>query len=422
MHSSQQSSGFLKALGPGLMWAAAAIGVSHLVQSTRAGANYGFALVGIVLIANILKYPFFEFGPRYAAAKGESLLQGYRRLGKGWVVLFFILSLLTVFTIQAAVTVVTAALASPLTGIHLSPVTWSAILLGVCALLLVIGRFSLLDKLIKLIIILLTFSTVIAAIMAVLHGSNLKQGFEAPQLWDLAGFSFVVALVGWMPSAIDISVWHSIWSLERKKQTGHHPTLKQSLLDFNIGYFGTAILALLFLSLGAMVMYGSGASFSKSGSGFALQLIELYTSTLGEWSRPVILLAAFTTMFSTTLTCLDAIPRVLKQTTQLLFFPGNQDHDKSQMWLYWAFMLVVSIVALSLLTILKSGFTFMVDLATTLSFITAPVLSLMNYKVVTSPFMPVEAMPGRWLRIYSWTGILFASLFAIVFLFWKFIL
>ena len=34
-------------LQPGLLWAGAAIGVSHLVQSTRAGATFGFALLGL---------------------------------------------------------------------------------------------------------------------------------------------------------------------------------------------------------------------------------------------------------------------------------------------------------------------------------------------------------------------------------------
>ncbi len=49
----------IKIMGPGLLYAGAAIGVSHLVQSTRAGASFGFELVAIILIANILKYPFF---------------------------------------------------------------------------------------------------------------------------------------------------------------------------------------------------------------------------------------------------------------------------------------------------------------------------------------------------------------------------
>ena len=61
-----------KALGPGLLMAGAAIGVSHLVQSTRAGAVYGFGLLGLVLLANLAKYPAFRFGPAYAAATGTS--------------------------------------------------------------------------------------------------------------------------------------------------------------------------------------------------------------------------------------------------------------------------------------------------------------------------------------------------------------
>ena len=67
---------FFKTLGPGILFATTAIGVSHLVQSTRAGAKYGFALIGFVLMANILKYPFFEYGSRYANATGKSLIYG----------------------------------------------------------------------------------------------------------------------------------------------------------------------------------------------------------------------------------------------------------------------------------------------------------------------------------------------------------
>ena len=46
----------LKSLGPGLLFAAAAVGVSHLVQSTRAGADFGFGLLWALLLANLFKY------------------------------------------------------------------------------------------------------------------------------------------------------------------------------------------------------------------------------------------------------------------------------------------------------------------------------------------------------------------------------
>ena len=103
-------------LGPGLLFAGAAIGVSHLVQSTRAGADFGLGLIWALLLVNLFKYPFFQFGPRYASATGESLLDGYKKMGNGILVAYFILTFATMFTIQTAVTIVTAGLASSLFG------------------------------------------------------------------------------------------------------------------------------------------------------------------------------------------------------------------------------------------------------------------------------------------------------------------
>ena len=55
----------LKKLGPGLLFAGAAIGVSHLVQSTKAGADFGLGLIWALIIANIFKYPFGTLGLQF---------------------------------------------------------------------------------------------------------------------------------------------------------------------------------------------------------------------------------------------------------------------------------------------------------------------------------------------------------------------
>ena len=81
-------------LGPGLLFAGAAIGVSHLVQSTRAGADFGFGLIWALILVNLFKYPFFQYGPRYAIATGESLLDGYYKIGKFFLIAYFILNIL----------------------------------------------------------------------------------------------------------------------------------------------------------------------------------------------------------------------------------------------------------------------------------------------------------------------------------------
>ncbi len=48
-----------KIFGPGILMATAAIGGSHLVSSTQAGALFGWSLAIFILLINFFKYPFF---------------------------------------------------------------------------------------------------------------------------------------------------------------------------------------------------------------------------------------------------------------------------------------------------------------------------------------------------------------------------
>jgi Mn2+/Fe2+ NRAMP family transporter len=335
-----------KAIGPGLIWAAAAVGVSHLVQSTRAGADYGFQLVIVILLANLFKYPFFEFGPRYAIATGESLVEGYRRMGKWVVVLFLILTFGTMFAILAAVTSVTVGVITSVVPTSLSYVQWTIILLLICALVILFGRYKTLDRLIKGVILILTLSTVMAIVIALIKGGhNVNPGQHIFE-WKPADIAFIIALVGWMPSAIDISVWHSLWTLAKIKDSGYRPKLKEILLDFNIGYIGTVFLSLCFLGLGAFVMYGSGETFSGNGTLFANQLFTLYTRSIGQWAFPIIAVAALATMFSTTITVLDAYPRVLNPVANALIPGTNKPAINKAMSYFWMILLVVGAVSI----------------------------------------------------------------------------
>ena len=171
---------FLNSLGPGLLFAGAAIGVSHLVQSTKAGAEFGFGLFWALLLVHIFKYPFFQFGPRYAAATGETLLDGYKKIGKGVLAIYYILNFATMFTIQAAVTIVTAGLASQLFGFTTDLVIWSSILMTISVIFLLVGKYKLLDNLMKYIIVILTISTIIAVLVALFSS---KDAFDVSLSW-----------------------------------------------------------------------------------------------------------------------------------------------------------------------------------------------------------------------------------------------
>ena len=404
------------ALGPGLILAAAAIGVSHLVQSTRAGAEYGFLLVWAILLASLSKYPFLEFGPRYTIATGESVLHGYKRLGKWALWTFTTFTLLTMNVVQAAVTIVTASLAAKLTGIALTPFIWSTIILLICISILMVGKYSALDKIIKLIIVILSVSTTIAVIVAFGSSGAAIPPPVAPSIWTVGGVSFLIALMGWMPILIDASAWHSLWILERIKQTGYSPKLKESLIDFNVGYIGASVLAIAFLALGALVLYGSGENFAISGTQFTSKLISLYTSTLGNWAYWIIVVAAFTAMFSTTLTVTDAYPRTI---SYILNLNAAESEEPLGYKSYNSMLIIISALSLVVLYLAGSRFIFMVDLATTISFLSAPVFAFINYKLIFSGRFKQHNTPPNWLKWLSWFGLAFITSFAVLFLYWK---
>lgn len=396
-----------KKIGPGLLFAGAAIGVSHLVQSTRAGADFGFGLIWALLLVNFFKYPFFQFGPRYASATGESLLDGYKKLGKPVLIAYFVLTFATMFTIQTAVTIVTAGIAASLFGNVFSIETWTVIVLAICLLLLLVGKYKLLDKLIKIIIITLTVSTLVAVGFAIF---NQTQTWSFQQILPVNSteIAFLIAFMGWMPAPLDISVWHSLWAIEKKKSSGDFSP-KSALFDFNVGYVSTIILGIAFVTLGALVMFQSGATFSNSAGTFANQLLEMYTVSLGNWAYIFIGIAAFTTMFSTTLTTLDASPRAMEKTTHLL---TGSAFKKG--YLFWIVILTLGTIIIFFFFASEMGL--LIKIATILSFLTAPFYAITNYILISSKHTPREWHPSKSLHLLSILGILFLIGFSIWYL------
>jgi Mn2+/Fe2+ NRAMP family transporter len=396
----------LSKLGPGLLFAGAAIGVSHLVQSTRAGADFGWGLIWALLLINLFKYPFFQFGPRYAQATGETLLDGYYKLGKTYLWAYFFVNLGTMFTIQSAVTVVTAGLASKLFGITDNIVIWSVIITVFCGGILILGRYHWLDKFIKVIMVSLAISSILAVTVAFFKNDTPQSYMQIfPQG---SGLLFLIAFLGWMPAPLDISIWHSIWTLEKNKTLKKKPSFKESLFDFNVGYLATTFLALCFVGLGALVMYGTDLEFSNQGGVFAGQLIQLYTSSLGDAAYGLIAVAAFSTMLSTTITTLDASPRAMSKTIQLLF------EKKQSYYLPWLLILGSGTACIFLFLLSEMGQ--LVQIATVLSFITAPLYAFLNYRLVVSKQMPTDLQPDKSLRILSRIGLFFLTGFTLFYL------
>lgn len=411
---------FLKTLGPGILFASTAIGVSHLVQSTRAGANFGFALVGFIIAANLFKYPFFEYGSRYANATGESIIDGYKRIGNWMLWLYLIITIVSMLFVSAAVGAVTSGFLQNLFGITSWGIYATIALFIVCIGVLMSGRYSLLDSLIKVIGTVLLISTLFAFVLALLKGPNPQlPDFIPPNIWDEGSMLFIIALMGWMPTAVDLSAWNSLWTLERINQTGYKPSMKETLSDFNLGYIISAVLSLCFVTLGAYMLYGTGTELPNSSGAFAHSIVGLYTNYIGDWSYLIIATAAFSIMFGTCIAVFDGFARSFERTIELLFLP--EEKNLSTKKAYNISLAVIGIGAFLVIFLLGKHIKLLVDLATTISFLIAPLIAVVNFRLVTGNRINKADQPTTWLKVLSYAGIVFLSGFAIYFVYVKFI-
>lgn len=407
------SKNFLKVMGPGILFASTAIGVSHLVQSTRGGADFGLAVLPFVIGANVLKFPFFEFGSRYANVTGKSLIDGYSQMGKWMLWLYILIQLISMFFVSAAVGAVTSGFLQNLFQINTAGDLVTIVLFTFCAFVLVIGKYSALDKMIKIIGSALLITTLIAFVFAILEGPiDPVQGFKPPSLQTNTAVLFLIALMGWMPTAVDLSAWNSLWTVERIKETGYRPTLRETLMDFHLGYWISSVLAVFFVVLGSYMMYGSGITLDNNSAGFANQVIEMYTGFIGKWSYFIIAIAAFSIMFGTCVAVFDGYGRSMARSMELI---RNRVLKRA-----YAFNVLLTVVgAYVIIHFFGKNMKVLVDIATTISFLIAPVIAVVNYRLVTTNF-PEESRPGFLLRMLSWLGIAFLSAFALYFVWIQF--
>ncbi|MFZ7343675.1 NRAMP family divalent metal transporter [Avibacterium volantium] len=397
-----------QALGPGILMASAAVGGSHIIASTQAGAIYGWQLAIIIILANLFKYPFFRFGVQYTLDSGNTLLEGYRQKGKIYLWIFFLLNIFSTVINVAAISLLCAVILTFVLPFPIPVSTLSFIVIVVTTGILLLGKYRFLDSLAKLIMISLTVTTLAAVLSALMK--NGVQGVAAehyisPSPWNLSALAFIVALMGWMPAPIEISAINSMWVVAKRRIS--KVSYEDGIFDFNIGYIGTAILALIFLALGALVQFGSGEAVQMVGGKYIAQLINMYASTIGEWARELIAFIAFMCIFGTTISVVDGYSRTNVETLRLLM--GKKQSSPRTL------NTAIILAALSGLTIIfyfNNAVGPMLKFAMIGSFVSTPVFAWLNLSLV----MKGEHRVRGFLLWLSLVGLVYLAGFTLLFI------
>ena len=407
----------LRTLGPGLLLAATSIGGSHLVLAPTAGARFGYELLWLVIVAHLLKYHAFEFGPRLALAADMSLLEGYRRLPgpRNWALYIGAVDMvLQSVGVLAAVAGLTGAIAAAATG-ALSIPAWTAVTVIVAGSMLRFGRYRLL--------------TIASGIMllGLMLGTAVAFGSTPPSALDLThlvvpslpagSLLLVAAILGWMPTGIGVSIWHSLWIREDRRfappadlvpgtdafARDRLQRMRRGLRDMRFGYVVSAVVGVMFLSLGAEVLRPAG--LLPEGVDTALTLSRIYTDRLGAWMQPVFLTIAFFAMFSTTYTVMDGMPRTLTATVRHIRGEANADRpDRGR--LYWIYLGLMTVGSLAIVAAVPDPLTLITVLAA-ITFVFSPLYFVLNTWCVTHLIDDPKLRPSKVDLAIAGVGIVF---------------
>jgi Mn2+/Fe2+ NRAMP family transporter len=399
-------------LGPGILLAATSVGASHLVLSPQAGARFGYQLLWLILASHLFKYPAFEFGPRYAAATGNNLLAGYARVPgpRGWALYLFLFStVLQGIGVLAGVVNVSGCVLSSWFG-GLGTEAFSLIVIALVVALLFAGGFAWLDNLNKVMITILALATFLAFVPIFPSPGSLAK-IVIPSIPE-GSLVLIAAILGWMPTGIDVSIWHSFWTLEKMKNLGEchdgadlagcRRQLRISLTDMRIGYGLSLITGIMFVTMGAVHLAGRGADLK--GIQFAEALSSAYTIMLGRWMYHVFMLTAFFAMFSTSYTVIDGFSRSFSEALATLKKPLSSDRIRG--YTYRGFVIFSSTLAVVTIFWVGNPVTLVTAVAL-VSLAVAPVLYGLNLYCVQKHIEEPALRPAKATVVIGWLGTIF---------------
>lgn len=402
----------LSRFGPGMMLAAASVGVSHLVFSTQAGANYGLSLIWFVALVVLLKYPAFRFAVQYAGATGESLVNGYAKISRvalAWLLVGFFVDM---FIATSAVAMLTAGLMISIFDLSFAAPHVAIALTVVTALVLANGHYAKAEGIVKVLVLAFSLLTVVTMLFALpLLGSN-GRGFFAEMTPDRTLAVFMIAVAGWMPIPTNAAVLLAEWVKEKRDATAGAFQTRSALFDFHISYTLAFVIAVCFIIMGTATLFETGREVPQNAAAFAAELFGVFTGVIGDWMYPIIASTALAVVWSTQVALMDALPRVMDR---LLAVITGRPAEAPRRYTHFLALQVVG-VTLIVIFLLRSFSTFIV-FATSMGFIAAPAIAYYNYVAVTSSDVPEEQQPRPGLVTWNWIAIIIMAAFAIAFIY-----
>ncbi len=288
-----------KALGPGLVLAAAGIGAGDVITATVTGAQFGTSLAWALLVCVVLKWVLNEGLARWQLATGTTVIEACMTRLPRWVsVYFFLYLLLWTFFVSASLTN-----ACGLAGHSLFPQwpvwAWGIIHSVIAAALVWVGRFELFERVMKILVGVMVLSVLICAVLLKPNAVELLRHLAWPVLPPDSGKA-VLSIFGGIGGSMTM-LCYGYWIRENAWSGASHQRVVRA--DLLLAYGVTLIFAVAL----TIVAAGCNAAVTQ-GNGMALEVATRLESALGPAGRWAFLIGFWCAVFASMLGVWQGVP------------------------------------------------------------------------------------------------------------------
>jgi len=356
----------LRNIGPGLVIAATGLGAGDLIAASVAGARYGTALLWAAVVGAIIKYAMNEGLARWQLATGSTLLEGWvQRLPKIISLYFFVYLLLWSFIVAGALIAGTGLAAHALYP-DISVELWGILHSLLALVLVIVGRYSLLERLMKFFMGLMLLVVIICAVWVAPGISGILSGLLIPSIPD-GSVLFIFSVIGGVGGSVTL-LCYGYWIRER--DWNRPEDLPRSRFDLAVAYVLTGLFGI------AIIIVAAGVEPEVlTGPEMALGIAGKLGEVVGPFGKWCFLIGFWSAVFSSMLGVWQGVPYLFSDFVQQYSWQPEQPMAvKTDSITYRGYLVYLALPPMLLLLVGK------------------PVWLIIIYAVAGAFFMPLLAL------------------------------
>ena len=287
----------IQRLGPGIVYILTVLGTGDLVSNSAAGAGYGYALIWTVAATLIFRFVWINVSAKYVLVTGESLLEGYARLGKWilWIILFGLLLVGHITTMSQMVMIGSAIDVLLHLPTPWSASIWSFFFTSIAFAMAYWGGYRFIEVFAKVLVGVMGAALIAGAFLSKPDLGEVARGMFVPTIPGKQGLyssAFVLmALIGTMTGSMANLTYAYFIHEKGWKDTSF---LKQQRLDLIAGAVSMFVLGSLVQIAAAATIHPLGIDLEDAGD-----LVRIFSEVQGVMGLIIFSLGLWMAAFST---------------------------------------------------------------------------------------------------------------------------